>query len=107
MSTKPSTRPARPHFSSGPCAKRPGWITDITKQLKLEPRIQRADYGQICDLVSVNFDNDVVFTWNGTTSGVRVPGGDWIPADRAGLTICDATSAVFAMDLPWPKLDVV
>jgi len=185
MSDKPSTRPARPHFSSGPCAKRPGWsfeslgdaalgrshrakvgkdklaalierskavlgmpkdyrlgivagsdtgafemamwtmlgarsvdamawesfgdgwITDITKQLKLEPRIQRADYGKIADLAAVNFDNDVVFTWNGTTSGVRVPGGDWIPSDRKGLTLCDATSAVFAMDLAWDKLDVV
>ena len=185
MSTKPTTRPARPEFSSGPCAKRPGWslsalqgaalgrshrakvgkeklaaviehskavlgmpsdyrlgivagsdtgamemamwsllgargvdamawesfgegwISDITKELKLEARALRADYGQIADLGSVNFDNDVVFTWNGTTSGVRVPGGDWIPADRKGLTICDATSAVFAMDLAWDKLDVV
>lgn len=185
MSTKPTTRPARPQFSSGPCAKRPGWslsaledaalgrshrakvgkdklaaviersktvlgmpadyrlgivagsdtgavemamwsllgergidalawesfgegwITDITKQLKLEPRILRADYGQVPDLASVNFDNDVIFTWNGTTSGARVPNGDWIPADRKGLTICDATSAVFAMDLAWDKLDVV
>ncbi|MFN2377738.1 MAG: phosphoserine transaminase [Candidatus Binatia bacterium] len=185
MSAKPSQRPARPQFSSGPCAKRPGWsldalggaalgrshrakvgkeklaavierskkvlgmpadyrlgivagsdtgavemamwsllgargidmmawesfgdgwITDVTKQLKLEPRILRADYGSIPDLATVNFDNDVVFTWNGTTSGVRVPGGDWIPADRKGLTICDATSAVFAMDLAWDKLDVV
>ncbi len=185
MSTKPATRPARPQFSSGPCAKRPGWslqalggaalgrshrakvgkeklagvierskavlgmpkdyrlgivagsdtgavemamwslvggrgidmlawesfgdgwITDVTKQLKLEPRILRADYGEIPDLATVNFDNDVIFTWNGTTSGVRVPGGDWIDAGRKGLTICDATSAVFAMDLAWDKLDVV
>jgi len=185
MSTKPSTRPARPQFSSGPCAKRPGWslatlgdaalgrshrakigkeklaavierskavlgmpkdyrlgivagsdtgavemamwsllgargvdmlawesfgdgwITDVTKQLKLETRVLKADYGQIPDLASVNFDNDVVFTWNGTTSGVRVPNGEWIPTDRKGLTICDATSAVFAMDLAWDKLDVV
>ena len=185
MSTKPAPRPARPQFSSGPCAKRPGWslsalgnaalgrshrakigkeklaavierskavlempkdyrlaivagsdtgavemamwsllgargidimawesfgegwITDVTKQLKLEARILRADYGEIVDLASVNFDNDVVFTWNGTTSGVRVPDGNWIAADRKGLTICDATSAVFAMDLPWNKLDVV
>ena len=85
-----------------------GWVTDIVKQLKL-PNVTRreAGYGEIVDLSSVNFDNDVVFTWNGTTSGVKVPNGDWIPADRAGLTICDATSAVFAMALPWDKLDVV
>ncbi len=85
-----------------------GWITDIVKQLKL-PNVNKieAGYGDIADLSKVNFDNDVVFTWNGTTSGVKVPNGDWIPADRAGLTICDATSAVFAMELPWSKLDVV
>ncbi|MBI5503242.1 MAG: phosphoserine transaminase [Deltaproteobacteria bacterium] len=182
---KPSHRPQRPHFSSGPCAKRPGWsldalsgafvgrshrakagkerlkavidrskavlgmpddyrlaivpgsdtgamemamwsllgargidmlawesfgegwVTDVTKQLKLSPRLMRADYGELPDLGKVDFNNDVVFTWNGTTSGVRVPSGDWIPADRAGLAICDATSAVFAMNLPWEKLDVV
>ncbi|TAK98765.1 MAG: phosphoserine transaminase [Rhodospirillaceae bacterium] len=183
---KPSVRPARTHFSSGPCAKRPGWtlealkgafvgrshrakpakarikqvidkskailgmpadyrlaivpasdtgavemmlwhvlggrpvdmlawesfgegwVTDVIKQLKLkDARVLKADYGQLPDLKQVNFDHDVVFTWNGTTSGVRVPNGDWIPADRKGLTICDATSAVFAMDLPWSKLDVV
>jgi phosphoserine aminotransferase len=182
---KPSQRPQRPHFSSGPCAKRPGWsldalssafvgrshrakagkerlkavidrskavlgmpedyrlaivpgsdtgavemamwsllgargvdmlawesfgegwVTDATKQLKLNARVLKADYGELPDLTQVNFDNDVVFTWNGTTSGVRVPGGDWIAADRKGLTICDATSAVFAMNLPWDKLDVV
>jgi phosphoserine aminotransferase len=85
-----------------------GWATDVVKQLKLaNARVLKADYGQIVDLSQVNFDNDVVFTWNGTTSGVKVPNGDWIPDDRAGLTICDATSAVFAMDLPWDKLDVV
>ncbi|RLA03342.1 MAG: phosphoserine transaminase [Gammaproteobacteria bacterium] len=85
-----------------------GWATDILKQLKLEDsRIFEADYGQLPDLSQLNFDNDVVFTWNGTTSGVKVPNGDWIPDDRSGLTICDATSAVFAMDLPWNKLDVV
>ncbi len=85
-----------------------GWLTDITKQLKLDNvRALEAGYGQLPNLSEVNFDNDVVFTWNGTTSGVCVPNGDWIPADRAGLTICDATSAVFAMDLAWDKLDVV
>ncbi|MCR9096732.1 MAG: phosphoserine transaminase [bacterium] len=182
----PATRPARPHFSSGPCAKRPGWsveglahamtgrshraapakariqevsdrsrailgmpadwklglvpgsdtgavemalwsllgargvdllawesfgsgwVTDVVKQLKLEDvRKLEADYGALPDLSAVDFSRDVVFTWNGTTSGVRVPNGDWIPADREGLTICDATSAAFAMDLAWEKLDVV
>ncbi|MCB2103035.1 MAG: phosphoserine transaminase [Rhodobacterales bacterium] len=84
-----------------------GWVTDAVKQLKLDVREMKAGYGELPDLSAVNFDNDVVFTWNGTTSGVRVPNGDWIAADRAGLTICDATSAVFAMDLAWDKLDVV
>tara|TARA_R110002020_G_scaffold370688_12_gene582338 strand:- start:4511 stop:5575 length:1065 start_codon:yes stop_codon:yes gene_type:complete len=84
-----------------------GWVTDVVKQLKLDAVVKTADYGQIVDLASVDFTNDVVFTWNGTTSGVRVPNGDWIPADREGLTICDATSAAFAMELPWDKLDVV
>jgi phosphoserine aminotransferase len=84
-----------------------GWVTDVTKQLKLENVTHHsADYGHLPDLNAVNFDNDVVFTWNGTTSGVRVPNADWIPADRAGLTICDATSAAFAQDLQWDKLDV-
>ncbi len=185
-SPKPTVKPARTHFSSGPCAKRPGWtldalkgalvgrshrakqpkarikavidktrsvlgvpvdykiaivpasdtgavemilwhtlgarpvdvlawesfgegwVTDIVKQLKLKDvRTLKADYGKLPDLSQVNFDSDVVFTWNGTTSGVRVPNGNWIPADRKGLTICDATSAVFAMDMPWDKLDVV
>jgi len=184
--TAPLARPARPYFSSGPCAKRPGWqienlqdawlgrshrakaaktrlklgidltrellqvpasyrigivpgsdtgavemalwsllghrgvdvlawesfgegwVTDIVKQLKLKDvRILKAGYGEIVDLKTVNFDNDVVFTWNGTTSGVRVPNGDWIATDRRGLTICDATSAAFAQRLDWPKLDVV
>ncbi len=183
---KPDTRPANPNFSSGPCAKRPGWtpavladatlgrshrskigrarlqavldmsrdilgipkdyrigivagsdtgavemalwsllgpkgvdvlawesfgagwITDIVKQLKLKDvRTLEADYGKIVDLSTVDFSHDVVFTWNGTTSGVRVPDGKWIPDNREGLTICDATSAVFAMRLPWDKLDVV
>jgi phosphoserine aminotransferase len=83
-----------------------GWVTDVAKQLKLDPVVRTADYGQLPDLAAVDFANDVVFTWNGTTSGVRVPDGDWIAADRQGLTICDATSAAFAMDLPWDKLDV-
>jgi len=83
-----------------------GWVTDVVKQLKINAEIKTADYGQIVDLATVDFDNDVVFTWNGTTSGVRVPNGNAIPADRAGLTICDATSAAFACDLPWDKLDV-
>jgi phosphoserine aminotransferase len=85
-----------------------GWITDVQKQLKLSDcRLLRADYGQLPDLTQVDFDRDVVFTWNGTTAGVKVPNGDWIPDNRQGLTIADATSAVFAMPLPWPKLDVV
>ena len=183
---KPSRRPGNPHFSSGPCSKRPGWslkhleqaclgrshrskpgkaklqeildrirallrlpdgyhiaivpgsdtgafemamwsllgargvdvlawenfgfgwVTDVVKQLKIEDlRRLEAPYGEISDLSAVDSDRDVVFAWNGTTSGVRVPDGDWIAADRAGLTICDATSAVFAMALPWDKLDAV
>ena len=84
-----------------------GWVTDVVKQLKLDAVVRKADYGRIVDFTQVDFDNDVVFTWNGTTSGVRVPNGDAIPATRAGLTICDATSAAFAMDLPFDKLDVV
>lgn len=83
-----------------------GWVTDAVKQLKIAAEVKTADYGDIVDLTSVNFDNDVCFTWNGTTSGVRVASGDVIPADRAGLTLCDATSAAFAMDLPWDKLDI-
>ncbi|MDO5606501.1 MAG: phosphoserine transaminase [Paracoccus sp. (in: a-proteobacteria)] len=84
-----------------------GWVTDVVKQLRLDATVRKADYGHIVDFAEVDFDKDVVFTWNGTTSGVRLPNGDAIPADRAGLTICDATSAAFAMDLPWNKLDVV
>ncbi len=84
-----------------------GWVTDAIKQLKLDAVVRTADYGEIVDLAEVDFDRDVVFTWNGTTSGVRVPNGDAIPFDRQGLTICDATSAAFAQDLPWDKLDVV
>ncbi|MCB1335189.1 MAG: phosphoserine transaminase [Roseivivax sp.] len=83
-----------------------GWQTDVAKQLKIDADLKTAGYGEIVDFDTVDFDNDVVFTWNGTTSGVRLPNGDAIPADRAGLTICDATSAAFAMDLPWDKLDV-
>jgi phosphoserine aminotransferase len=83
-----------------------GWVTDVVKQLKIDAEIKVADYGQIVDFDTIDFDNDVVFTWNGTTSGVRLPDGDAIPAKRAGLTICDATSAAFAMHLPWDKLDV-
>ena len=182
---KPSARPQRPHFSSGPCAKRPGWsldalsgallgrshrakapkqrlqavilrskallgmpadwklgivpasdtgaiemamwsllgerpvdvlawesfgqewVTDVTKQLKLDARVLAAEYGALPDLASVDFSRDVIFPWNGTTSGVRVPNGDWIRDDREGLVLCDATSAVFAMDVAWHKLDVV
>jgi phosphoserine aminotransferase len=85
-----------------------GWLTDIDKQLKLaDVRALKAPYGQLPDLGEVDGTRDVVFCWNGTTSGARVPDGDWIRDDRAGLTLCDATSAAFAMDLPWPKLDVV
>jgi phosphoserine aminotransferase len=182
---KPTTRPRRPEFSSGPCAKRPGWsldalkgallgrshragpskkrlqavidgsrtllglpdgwrlgivpasdtgalemalwsllgargvdvlvwesfgqgwAEDVQQQLHVDARVLAADYGALPDLRSVDFDRDVVFTWNGTTSGVRVPNADWIPSERGGLTICDATSAVFAMDVAFDKLDVV
>jgi phosphoserine aminotransferase len=83
-----------------------GWVTDAAKQLKLDPRVIRADYGQIPDLTQVDWSTDVLFTWNGTTSGVRVPNADWIPADRAGLSFADATSAVFAYDIDWAKIDV-
>jgi phosphoserine aminotransferase len=184
--TKPGVRPAIPHFSSGPCAKRPGWslqnltdavlgrshrskigkaklkraidltrevlevpagyrigivpasdtgavemalwsllgarpvtmlawesfgegwVTDVEKQLKLKDlTVIKAPYGELPDFDKIDFANDVIFTWNGTTSGVRVPNGDWISAKRQGLTICDATSAAFAQRLDWPKLDVV
>jgi phosphoserine aminotransferase len=83
-----------------------GWVTDAVKQLKLDADVRIADYGDIVDLADIDWTRDVCFTWNGTTSGVRVPNGDAIPADRDGLTLCDATSAAFAMDLPWDKLDV-
>ena len=83
-----------------------GWVTDAVKQLRLDARVHEAPYGRIVDLGALDWDRDVVFTWNGTTSGVRVPSGDVIPAERGGLSICDATSAAFAQDLPWDKLDV-
>ena len=85
-----------------------GWVTDVMQQLRLpDVRVLQADYGYLPDLSAVDPDRDTVFVWNGTTSGVRVPNGDWIAAERRGLTICDATSAAFAMRLPWDKLDVV
>jgi phosphoserine aminotransferase len=85
-----------------------GWVSDVAKELKLKDvTTLKAGYGEIPDLSKVDFATDVVFTWNGTTSGVRVPNGDWIKADREGLTICDATSAAFAQNLDWAKLDVV
>ena len=83
-----------------------GWVTDAAKQLKLDPTVIRADYGALPDLGAVDWSDDVLFTWNGTTSGVRVPDADWIPADREGLSFADATSAVFAYDIDWTKVDV-
>jgi phosphoserine aminotransferase len=83
-----------------------GWVTDAVKQLKLDPTVVRADYGQLPDLIQVDWSSDVLFTWNGTTSGVRVPDGEWIATNREGLSFADATSAVFAYDLPWDKIDV-
>ncbi|MCX7284489.1 MAG: phosphoserine transaminase [Novosphingobium sp.] len=83
-----------------------GWVTDAAKQLKIDPTILRADYGQIPDLNAIDWSNDVLFTWNGTTSGVRVPNADFIPANREGLSFADSTSAVFAYDIDWSKIDV-
>jgi phosphoserine aminotransferase len=83
-----------------------GWVTDVAKQLKLDADIRTADYGEIADLSGIDPASDLVFTWNGTTSGVRIPNGDWIAADRSGLTLCDATSAAFAQDIDWSKVDV-
>ena len=83
-----------------------GWVTDAVKQLRIDPTVIRADYGQLPDLNAVDWSQDVLFTWNGTTSGVRVPNGDWIAPDRAGLSFADATSGVFAYDLPWNRIDV-
>jgi phosphoserine aminotransferase len=84
-----------------------GWVTDAVKQLRIDPTVIRADYGELPDLGQIEWSNDVIFTWNGTTSGVRVPNGDWIAADREGLSIADATSAVFAQDIAWDKVDVL
>jgi phosphoserine aminotransferase len=83
-----------------------GWVADVAKQLKLDAEIRTADYGEIADLGGIDPASDVVFTWNGTTSGVRVPDADWIAAERTGLLICDATSAAFAQDIEWAKVDV-
>jgi phosphoserine aminotransferase len=83
-----------------------GWVTDAVKQLKIDPTVIRADYGQLPDLTAVDWSTDVLFTWNGTTSGVRVPNADWIPETREGLSFADATSAVFAYDIDWAKIDV-
>ena len=99
LGTRPVTMLAWESFGAG-------WVTDVAKQLKLDADIRTADYGEIADLDDIDPANDVVFTWNGTTSGVRVPNGDWIAADRSGLTICDATSAAFAQDIDWAKIDV-
>lgn len=84
-----------------------GWVTDAVKQLKIDPTVMEAPYGELPDLGAVDWSNDVIFTWNGTTSGVRVPNGDWIADDREGLSIADATSAVFAQDIAWDKVDVL
>ena len=99
LGTRPVTMLAWESFGEG-------WVTDVAKQLKLDAEIRAAGYGEICDLGGIDPARDVVFTWNGTTSGVRVPNAEWIAADRTGLTICDATSAAFAQDVDWTKIDV-
>ena len=99
LGTRPVTMLAWESFGAG-------WVTDVAKQLKLDAEIRTADYGESCMLGGIDPAQDVVFTWNGTTSGVRVPNGDWISADRTGLAICDATSAAFAQDIDWTKVDV-
>jgi phosphoserine aminotransferase len=99
LGTRPVTMLAWESFGAG-------WVTDVAKQLKLDAEIRTADYGEICDLSNVDPASDIVFTWNGTTSGVRVPNADWIAENRTGLTICDATSAAFAQDIDWSKIDV-
>jgi len=99
LGTRPVTMLAWESFGAG-------WVTDVAKQLKLDADIRTAGYGQIADLAGIDPASDIVFTWNGTTSGVRVPNADWISADRTGLTICDATSAAFAQNVDWAKVDV-
>jgi phosphoserine aminotransferase len=99
LGTRPVTMLAWESFGAG-------WVTDVAKQLKLDADIRTADYGKIADLSGIDPASDIVFTWNGTTSGVRVPNADWIAADRTGLSICDATSAAFAQTIDWPKIDV-
>ncbi|MDF1872016.1 phosphoserine transaminase [Vannielia sp.] len=99
LGARPATMVAWESFGAG-------WVTDVVKQLKIDATTKTADYGEIVDFAEIDFDTDVVFTWNGTTSGVCLPNGAAIPANREGLTICDATSAAFAQDLPWDKLDV-
>jgi phosphoserine aminotransferase len=99
LGTRPVTMLAWESFGEG-------WVTDVAKQLKLDAEIRAAGYGTICDLGGIDAARDVVFTWNGTTSGVRVPDADWIAADRTGLAICDATSAAFAQNIDWAKIDV-
>jgi phosphoserine aminotransferase len=99
LGTRPVTMLAWESFGQG-------WVTDVAKQLGLDAEIRTANYGAICDLAGIDPGNDIVFTWNGTTSGVRVPDADWIDAGRTGLSICDATSAAFAQDVDWSKIDV-
>ena len=99
LGTRPLTMLAWESFGAG-------WVTDVAKQLKLDAEIRTADYGRIAELGGIDPASDIVFTWNGTTSGVRVPNADWIAVDRSGLSICDATSAAFAQDIDWPKIDV-